>query len=97
MSCHLVTLDKCLRVHLLGKGETLHHTIAKIVRRVAGDQAKTTCSSLQLCAGVEATIEVTTHAVSQRRQERRMLETDGGEDDVSEGAEDKSVAASGET
>ena len=33
-----------------------------------GGQAKTTCGSLKLCAGLEAVIEVVNHAVAQRQQ-----------------------------
>ena len=38
--------------------------------KAAGDQAKTACGNLQLCAGLEASIEGATHAVGQRRLER---------------------------
>ena len=38
--------------------------------RAAGDQEKTSCRNLQLCAGLEAGIEGATHAVGQRRVER---------------------------
>ena len=38
--------------------------------RAAGDQAKTACGNIQLCAGLEARIERATHAVEQRRLER---------------------------
>ena len=54
----------------VGIWETLHRTLAKLVMRAAGDQAKTACGNLQLCAGLEARIEGATHAVGQRRLER---------------------------
>ena len=44
-------------------GETLRQTLAKLVMRAAGEQAKTACGKLQLCAGLEAGIERTTHAM----------------------------------
>ena len=38
--------------------------------RAVGDQAKTACGNLQLCAGLEVSIEGATHAVGQRRMDR---------------------------
>ena len=67
MTCRLVALDKSLGVHPVGIEETLHWALAKLVMRTAGDQAKTACGNLQLYAGLEAGIEVATHAVVQRR------------------------------
>ena len=66
MACHLVALDKRLGVFHVGIGETLCRAISKLVMRLAGDQAKTACGSLQLCAGVEAGMEGATHAVAKR-------------------------------
>ena len=54
----------------MGIGETLRRALAKLVMREAGDQAKTACVKLQLCAGLEAGIEGATHAVGQRRPAR---------------------------
>ena len=54
----------------MGIGETLLRALAKLVMRAAGDQAKMTCGNLQLCAGLEAGIEGSTHAVGQRRLTR---------------------------
>ena len=54
----------------VGIGETNSRTLAKIVIRLAGLQAKTMCGNLQLCTGLEAGIEGATHAVGQRRLER---------------------------
>ena len=54
----------------MGIGETLRQALTKLVMRAAGDQAKTTCGNLQLCAGLEAGIEGDTHAVGQRRLAR---------------------------
>ena len=69
----------------MGIGETLRRALAKLVMRAAGDQAKTACGNLQLCAGLEAGIEGVTHSVGQRRVERvlswrvegRLSRTDG--------------------
>ena len=64
----------------VGIGETLRRALAKIVMRAAGDQAKTACGNLQLCAGLKAGIEGATHAVGQRRVERvraRRVEEEG--------------------
>ena len=54
----------------MGIGETLHRALAKLAIREAGDQSKTVCGNLQLCAGLKADIEGATHAVGQRRLER---------------------------
>ena len=70
MACSLVTLDKTPRVRPVGIGETLRQAWAKLVMRVAGDQSKTVCGNLYLCAGLDAGIEGATHAVGQRRIER---------------------------
>ena len=70
MACHLVALDKRLGVHPVGIGETLRRALAKLITRAAGEQAKTACGNLQLCASLEAGIEGATHAVGQRRVER---------------------------
>ena len=77
----------------VGIRETLCQAIAKLVMRATGDQVKTACESLQLCAGLEAGIEGATHAVAQRRREQHAMEPRGGTDDWSEGAEDESLAA----
>ena len=54
----------------VGIGETLHQSIAKLVMREVGDQAKTACGSLQLCQGIKDGIEGATHNMVQRRWER---------------------------
>ena len=70
MSCFLVVLDKLAEILPVGIGETLHKAIAKLVMREVGDQAKTACGSIQLCAGLESGIEGATHDMTQRRWER---------------------------
>ena len=70
MACFLVALDKRPGVRPVGIGETLCQALAKLVMRAAGDQAKTVCGNLQLCAGLEAGIEGATHAVGQPRLKR---------------------------
>ena len=57
MVCRLVAMDKRLGVCPVEIGEMLHRTLAKLVMRVAGDQANTACGNLPLCAGLEACIE----------------------------------------
>ena len=54
----------------MGIGEKLRRALAKLVMRAAGDQAKTVCGNLQLCACLEAGIEGATHTVGQRRLAR---------------------------
>ena len=70
MACRLVALDKIPGVLPVGIEETLRQALAKIVMRATGEQAKTACSNLQLCAGLEAGIEGATHAVEQQMVER---------------------------
>ena len=54
----------------MGIGETLRRSLAKLVMRAAGDQAKTVCGNIQLCAGLKAIIEGSTHAIGKWRMER---------------------------
>ena len=70
MACCLVALDKRIGVRPVGIGETLRMALAKLVTRAAGGQAMTACGNLQLCAGLEAGIEGSTHAVGERILER---------------------------
>ena len=80
MACHLVALDKRPGVHPVGIGEMLRRDLAKIVMRAAGEQAKTVCGNLQLCAGLEAGIEGDTHTVGQRRLKRTRVRRQEGEE-----------------
>ena len=94
MICSLVALDKRLGVRPVGIVETLCQDLAKIFMRAAGDQAKTACGNLQLCTGLEASIEGATHVVGQRRLERvraRRSEEEVGSSDEEE--ETKGMAA----
>ena len=63
MACRLVMLDKRPGVRPVGIGETIYWALAKLVMRAAGDQAKTVCGNLQLCARLEARIEGDSYAV----------------------------------
>ena len=63
MACRLLVPDKRPGVRPVGIGETLRWALAKLVMRAAGDQAKTACDNLELCAGLEAGIEGATHAM----------------------------------
>ena len=54
----------------MGIGETLRRALAKLRMRAAGDQAKTECGNLQLCAVLKAGIERETYSVGQKRLER---------------------------
>ena len=66
----------------MGIGVMLRRALAKLVMRAAGDQAKTACGNLQLCAGLEAVIEGATHAVGQRRIERVLARRGEKESEV---------------
>ena len=63
IACCLVALNKSQGICSLEIGGTLHQDLAKLVMRAAGDQAKTACGKLHLCAGLKANIEGATHAV----------------------------------
>ena len=89
MACRLVALDKRPGVRPVGIGETLRRALAKLVMRAAGDQAKTAFGNLQLCAGVEASIEGVTHDVGQRRVERVMARRVEEEGEVAPAAEEQ--------
>ena len=73
MACRLVSLDKRLGVRPVSVGETFCRALAKRVVRAARDQAKTACGNLQMCAGLKAGIEGSTHAVGQQRLERMRV------------------------
>ena len=89
MACRLVSLHKRPGMRPVGIGETLRRALAKLVMKAAGDQAKTACGNLQLCAGLEAGIEGATHAVGQRRLERvRERRREEEEAEVSEEEEE---------
>ena len=70
MACRILALDKMSGVRPVGIGETLFRALAKLVIRAAGDQVKIACGNLQLCAGLEASIEGATRYVGQRRLDR---------------------------
>ena len=56
MACLLVALDKRPGVRPVGIGEMLRRALAKLAMRADGDQAKTVCGNLKLCAGLKAGI-----------------------------------------
>ena len=88
MACCLVALDKRPGVRPVGIGETLRRALDKLVMRASGDQAKTACGNLQLCAGLEAGIEGVTHTVGQRRL-ARFRERRGEEEEAKESVEEE--------
>ena len=63
--------------------------LAKIVMRAVGDQAKTACGNLRLCAGLEAGIERATHAVGQRRLAGVMERQEETEEEAAAEAEEE--------
>ena len=95
MECHLVALDKWTGVCPVGIGETLRRALAKLVMRAAGDQSKTACGNLKLCAGLEAGIQGATHAVGQWRLDRarkKLGEEEGADNSAKEEEEREGVA-----
>ena len=77
----------------VGIRETFCCSIAKLIMREVGDQVKTACGSIQICACIESSIDGATHAVAQRHQVRHMLDPGDGADAGSEGSEDESAEA----
>ena len=94
MACCLAALDKRPGVRPVGIGYLLRQALAKLVMRAAGDQAKTECGNLQLCAGLEAGIEGATHAVGHRRL-ARVRERRGEEEEEKYSAEEEEEEDSG--
>ena len=70
INCCLVALDKRPGVRPVRIGETLRWALAKLVMRAAGEQEKTECGNMQLCAVLEDGKEVATNAVGQCQLER---------------------------
>ena len=70
MVCRLVALDKILGLRPVGIGETLRQSPARHFMRAAGDQSKTACGKLKLCAGLKAYIRGATQAVGQRKLDK---------------------------
>ena len=94
MACCLVALDKRPGVRPVGIGEMLRRALAKLVMRAAGDQAKTACGNLRLCAGLEAGIEGATYAVRNRQLKivrGRILEEEEAEESEEEEEESRGV------
>jgi hypothetical protein len=73
----LVTLDKCPGVCPLGIGETWWHLCAKLILLACGSNAKKQYGINQLCAGLEAGIEVLgIHAISELWSQCKAEEED---------------------
>ena len=76
----------------VGIGETLRRALTKLVMRAAGEQGKTACGNLQMCAGLEAGIEGESHSVGQRRVEQvldQRGETEGSAEEEGEQPEEE--------
>ena len=80
MACRLVALDKNPGLRPVGIGETLRQSLNKLVMREVGEQAKTACGNLQLCAGLKAGIEGAAHALGKKRLERTRVRHQEGEE-----------------
>ena len=57
--------------------------------RATGDQVKTACGNLQLCAGLEAGIEGATHAVGKQRLKRVREQQEEAEEEAAAEAEEE--------
>ena len=85
----LVAHDKRPGVRPMGIGEMVRRALDKVVMRAAGDQAKTACGNLQLCAGLKAGVEGATHSVGQQRLERLRVQRGDEEAEEAEEAEEE--------
>ena len=63
MASCLVAMDKMPEVRPVGIGEIYHRLWAKLVIKDCGSQAKLSCGTSELCAGLEAGIEGAIHSV----------------------------------
>ena len=91
MSCRIVANEKRPGVHLLGVGETLPRSLAKLVLRAADNQEKVACKNLKLCGGLEAGIEGTTHAMRRRHDLRGVERGDRGRGETGRSMEQRKV------
>jgi hypothetical protein len=81
MCRRLVALDKQPGVCPMAIGEIWHQCIAKGNLTGLGAKAKGACGSVQLCAGLEASIEGVLHAVRLRAETNRLMLFRAGEID----------------
>ena len=63
MSGRLIVLDKQPGIRPVRVGETWRRMMAKCLLRVAGQESKAACGTMQLLEGVEAGIEGAIHAM----------------------------------
>ena len=68
MAARLVALDKCPAVRQVGIREVFRCLFDKLVLRAGEAQAKKACGSVNLCAGLEAGIEGSIHAVRDQEE-----------------------------
>ena len=66
MAFHLVVLDKRPLVCPVVIRETLCRALSRLVLRAAGYQVKTSCGTLQMCAGLDSGIDRETNSVGER-------------------------------
>ncbi len=81
MSRRLVALDKQPGVRLVAIGEIWQRCIAKGNLVGSGVEAKGTCGSVQLCAGLEAGIKGALHAVRLHAETKESMQFRAGEID----------------
>ena len=65
LACHLIALDKCPGVHLIGVGDTSRRIIAKAILTTLQFDIKDAVSLYQLCAGHTAGVEAAVHTVQE--------------------------------
>lgn len=61
--CHLILLDKCPGVRLVGVREVPQRPLQKAILKIIGDDVEEVASLLQLCAGQDGGCEAAVHAM----------------------------------
>ena len=66
----------------MGIRDMIYWSLIKNVMSTSGEQANMVCGNFQLCAGLEAGIEVVDHAMGKKRRERtkRGREEESGDE-----------------
>ena len=65
VACHLIALDKCPGVRLIGVGETARRLIGQAIAIVLSDDMQAVAGPLQLCASHQSGCESAVHAMRQ--------------------------------
>ena len=78
LASHLISLDKCSGVQLIGVGETLRCIVGKTSCSVTRSDAAVVCGKNQLCAGLQCGIEGAIHAMNELFEMNQALQPGWG-------------------